>query len=138
MSKDFIFWVFFHFLWLLKKTVKMAAVTIHCKGSNYPKLSTVLWYNHYLCTLKSFLKKFQSKLSHTCSSNLNYFRKIGIKSFKQAKLARNRENYQYLWIIHTIWSTLCDNWMGAILHHICCTCFTKNVIFDKRKTKNNI
>ena len=28
--------------------------------------------------------------------------------------------------------------MGTILHHICCICFTKNVIFDNRKTKNDI
>ena len=48
---------FFTFFDFFEKKVKMAAVSIHCTGSNYPKLSTVLWYNHYLCTLKTFLKK---------------------------------------------------------------------------------
>ena len=73
---------FFTYFYFFEKTVKMAAMSIHWKGSNYSKLSTVLWYNHYLCNLKLFLSNFQSKLSHTCSSNLNYFWKIAIKLFK--------------------------------------------------------
>ena len=48
---------FFTFFDFFEKTIKITAVSIHCKGSNYPKLSTVLWYNHYLCNLKLFLKK---------------------------------------------------------------------------------
>ena len=83
---------FFTFFDFFEKIVKMAAMAIHWKGSNFSKLSMVLWYNLYLCILKWFLKKYQSKLSHSCSSNLNYFWKIGIKSFKWAKLGRKQEN----------------------------------------------
>ena len=62
---------FFTFFYFVEKTVKMPVVSIHPKGLHFSKLSMVLWYNHYLCTWKTFFKKFQSKLSHTCSSNLN-------------------------------------------------------------------
>ena len=56
---------FFTFFDFFLKTVKMVAVTIHCKGSNYPKLSMVLWYNHYWCILKwFFLKKLEQTITH--------------------------------------------------------------------------
>ena len=75
--------------------------------------------------LKWFFKIFRTKLSHTCSSNLNYFREIGCNSFKWAKVATKLGNSRYVGIGHPIWSTLCENSWGAILHHMFCTCFTK-------------
>ena len=66
-----------------------------------------------------------TELSHTCSSILNYFREIDIKSFKCAKVARKLENPWNLETLNKIWSTYCDNWSGAILHPVFCTWFTK-------------
>ena len=84
-----VFYIFFEFF---EKMDQMAGMAIRWKRSIFSKLSTVLWNNHYFCTLKWFLWKFHSKLSHTCRSNWNYFRKIDIKSFKRAKLGRKQEN----------------------------------------------
>ena len=106
MPKDFFFEVFFIFFEFFQKKVKMASAAVRWKGSIFSKLLTVLWNNHYFCTLKWFLKKFQSKLSHTCSSNLNYFQKINIKSFKCTKLGRNRENHN-IWVLSIKYGLIC-------------------------------
>ena len=90
------FEVFFIFFEFFEKKDQMAGMAIRWKWLNFLKLSTVLWNNHYFCTLKWFWWKFQSKLSHTCSSNWNYFRKIDIKSFKRAKLGRTARKFLIL------------------------------------------
>ena len=78
-----------------------------------------------------------TELSHTCSSNLNYFQEIDIKSFKCAKVARKLENPRNMGIVHKIWSTYGDNWSDAILHPDFCTCFTKNTHFGHLENDNN-
>ena len=54
-QRIYFFEYFFTFLYFFEKTVKMAAVSIRWKWSNFSKLSNVMRYNHYLCTLKWFL-----------------------------------------------------------------------------------
>ena len=54
------------------------------------------------------------------------------KSFKCA-IGIKRENFSYSWIIHQIWTTSCENWIDAILHHIVVTWFIKKVILALRK-----
>ena len=119
--------------------LQIADASFHSNGLNLSKLSIVLPYNDCLHTLKWFLVIFRTKLSYTCSSNLNYFREIGCNSFKWAKVATKLGNSRYVGIGHPIWSTLCENSWGAILHHMFCTCFTKekkNRMKRKEKEKS--
>ena len=83
------FFIFFDFF---QNGLKIAGTSFHSNDMNLLKLSVVLPYNDYLGTLKWFLVIFRTKLSYTCSSNLNYFREISIKSFKWEKVARKLEN----------------------------------------------
>ena len=48
------FFILFDFF---QKMVKMASMIIHRNGSNLWELLVILWYNHYLCILKLFLKE---------------------------------------------------------------------------------
>ena len=136
MPKDLFFWGFLHFLWTIWKTmVQMAGMTIHVKWSIFPKILTVLWCNHYLSTLKWFLHKFQSKLSHTCSLNWNYFRKIDIKSFKCAKLVRKWQNF----LIFMDYPSNMDYFVwkldGCHLATYFCTYFTKSQFWHLENRK---
>ena len=125
-----VFYIFFKFS---KKKSQNGEHGCSLKGVEFFKTINGFVKQSLIVYLKMIFGKFQSKLSHICSLNWNYFRKINIKSFKCAKLGRNRENSKYLGIIYPIWTTLCDNWMGTILHHIFSTCFTKKSFLAHRK-----
>ena len=58
-----------------------------------------------------------------------------LNSFNWRKLATKLGNTRYVEIGHPIYSTLCENYRGAILDHIFCTCFTNTPIFSPTKWK---
>ena len=115
--------------------VKMAGMVIHWKGSNFSKLSTVVGCNHYLCTLIWLLEKVQSKLSHTCSSYLNYFRKINIKLFKCVNSVESETIFN-TWVLSIKYGLLCVKiiWLPFCIIFFC-TCFTKKTFLPLQKRK---
>ena len=78
------------------------------------------WLLHIVLSgiLNKFTEIFRNKLSHTCSLNLNYFHKIKQNSSKWDKVARNRENAQYMGIVHPIWHNFYKKWRCTILQHV--------------------
>jgi hypothetical protein len=66
------------------------------------------------------LENFHTKVEHIYSLILTYFLEISKKKIT------NEENYvEIKKVDHIIQCTLCENFIGAVSHHIFYSCFTK-------------